>query len=355
MKKKFGALLVLAIGMMIAATGCGKEKVELNDYVAINGVGYDGYGGLQSNIDIDELSREIYLNTDDKDISQVDVANMLQELSDSDNLYVEFDKTNGLKNGDKVSYEWRVDSEIIEKKTGVKLNTDGDTVKVEGLKEPADFDIMRYLAIKEEGASSKGKLNVKGSDEFVNWPEFSIKNNGKLSNGDEVTITIGSEEEFELFRSLNYLPEFDRKISYTVSGLANYITGLDDFEGEVLAKLDEKCQSELNNGDMADLYTDFELYGLGWISDKNSGYNYLNVLYKAISISDGNEIILYNGFDVEHVTDVDILSESKHLNEFLGYSNEWFTAGSIDEYKEGFDKSNAEFFSLNRELEIKTF
>ena len=130
---------------------------------------------------------------------------------------------------------------------------------------------------------------------------------------------------------------------------------MDDFEGEDLAKFDEKCQSDLNNGDMADLYTDFELYGLGLISDKKSGNNSLAVFYKAISITDGNEIILYTSFDVKGVTDVDILSESKHLNEFWdGYSDLWYTAGSIDEYKEGFDKFNAEN-SFNKELEIKTF
>jgi len=183
---------------------------------------------------------------------------------------------------------------------------------------------------------------------------------GKKENAD---VKVDTAAELVQEESVEAPAENDGESSKTESVQPKEITSLDDFEGDVLAKLDETFQAELNTGyivigsdpvELTDLYSDFSLCALVWSSNYNSDDS-LAILYKAKSISDGTEIILYQWVNIEGVTDADILSENKIMQDiFDNYQRAWYTCGSLDEFKTNCDKFTEEA-SLNRELEFKTF
>ena len=71
MKKKFGLLMLISTGILLGLTGCGDEKLDMNQFVTYEFVGYDGYGSVVSDFDDKEFISELVLLADpDKNIDE---------------------------------------------------------------------------------------------------------------------------------------------------------------------------------------------------------------------------------------------------------------------------------------------
>ncbi len=290
MKKKFGLLMLISTGILLGLTGCGAEKLDMNQFVTYEFVGYDGYGSVVSDFDDKEFISELVLLADpDKNIDESDAKDILgwdeplyDELSAGDWI-----DNGSISNGDSTTFKWSMSDSYkkrIKEKTGVKLITDDYKIEVDGLKNPEEFNINDYVKFKVEGDAPNGVLKTKKSSELKDWPNFSYSKKDNLSNGDEIEISIGkSKTEFEEFRKANGLPEFDQKFTYEVKGVRTRLTTIDDISEELLNGLKEESQPHIEQ--RIENYDDNASYSLcayGFSASEEDGMtqNIVIVIYK---------------------------------------------------------------------------
>ena len=286
MKKKFGLLMLISTGILLGLTGCGKEQLNVNEYVTLKYEGYDGYGEVKVN----------GINSDDFYKSVVKLAGKNAKIDVSDETAVkeaelsagDWVDNGSISNGDSTTFKWSMSDSYkkrIKEKTGVKLITDDYKIEVDGLKNPEDFNINDYVKFKVEGDAPYAVLKTKKSSDLKNWPNFSYSKKKNLSNGDEIEISIGkSKTEFEEFRKANGLPEFDQKFTYEVKGVRTRLTTIDDISEELLNELKDESQIHIENDFALRNYhgASYSLYAYGFAAKEEDGKtkNIVAIIYK---------------------------------------------------------------------------
>lgn len=208
-KKKKGAIIALFVVLLIAIIGAivvAKLPKNVAKDVEVTFSGYDGRGTLEYNQS--EIRQDIYRICFKKvGLSHIDSTENMASLEAmySDNFdfqramaYIEdvqygFDKTNNLKNGDKVKFT--VKTSI--KDSPIKSTTKEFTVK--GLTETKKVDIasvlkkypVKFVGINGSGILSSAKKNGE--------PVFEMSNGkAKLKNGDKVKLKISEAYKYQL-------------------------------------------------------------------------------------------------------------------------------------------------------------
>ena len=222
------------IGLLVAFTGCGAEKVDLNDYVKVEFDGYDGYGKANAHMEWSKLEKDIVAIVPDENIITI-AANIETEVQG------DLDKTESISNGDSVKYKWDVSEDYLKnfkKKYGIKLLCDDKDIKVKGLKDPSKFDVGDMLQIDTNGVAPCGTLYVVVDGYSGFKAEADKKEN--LNNGDEVTITIKASDASKSLEEVckeNNIPKFNPEYKYKVKGLANYVKTPDEIPESTLEKM----------------------------------------------------------------------------------------------------------------------
>ncbi|SES76586.1 hypothetical protein SAMN02910413_0809 [Pseudobutyrivibrio sp. C4] len=290
MKKKFGLLMLISTGILLGLTGCGKEQLNVNEYVTLKYEGYDGYGEVKvDGINSDDFYKSVVklagknAKIDVSDETAVKEASVILLEEALENASIE--ESSNLSNGDKIKISSEISESTAEKfesNTGIKIKCNSINTKVKGLKDPADFDIKDYVSFKTEGYSPNIEIKAE-KNTLKNWPKFKYSQKEGLKNGDVVTIQIGkSESEFEAFRTENNLPEFDRTFTYTVEGAPSIVESYDEVTDELLDDLKSKADSKKDK--FLSYYegvnsSDYSLTNIGYNYDK---YNKLRIymIYK---------------------------------------------------------------------------
>lgn len=234
-KLKLGLLTLIMAGAMFALSGCGANKVNLNDYAVVKFSGYDGFGTPTLTLDAEKLKEDV---GDANAVAAIEAA-----VSGS------FETTTGLSNGDDVEYTWRVSEtaeDSIKEKYGFKLKYKDFSSEVEGLKDPAEFDAADILDIQVEGTSPEGTIKVEST-----IPQFKVtvdKTEG-LSNGDIVNIKfeLNSPDSFEVTCANNNVPVFDPDYQYTVSGLWEPVSSIEEINDSVKNTIKERIEQKLQD------------------------------------------------------------------------------------------------------------
>ena len=245
--KKIKAILLIsaAIGAAAAFTGCGKQKVDLNSFIKVESEGYDGYGNASYSVDTESLETELASVVDDSDSG----IQSLEKLMSG-----ELDKTESLSNGDTVTFTWSISEnqeKNIEDELGIDIVYESIESTIEGLEDPANFDVSSILEITTRGASPKASIEV---NTIYDDLKAKVDKSEGLANGDEVTITIVPRE---LDKSLEEvcaeynIPVFNPEFKYTVDGLPNYVQTVDEIPESVLNIMIEKSDKVI-----ADMQTD---------------------------------------------------------------------------------------------------
>ena len=349
--KKIKAILLVsaAIGAAAAFTGCGKQKVELNSFIKVESEGYDGYGNASYSVDTESL--EAALNT------IVDDNSNIQSLENL--MSGELDKTESLSNGDTLTFNWSISEnqeKAIEDKLGIDIVYESFESTVEGLEDPANFDVSSILEIETRGASPNASIEVNTIYEDL---KAKVDKSEGLANGDEITITIVPRELDKTLEEVcaEYnIPVFNSEFKYTIEGLPNYVKTVDEIPESVLEVMFEKSEKVIADiqtdsssedeycGKAAYEHKNFDSYKVHTVAvlEEEDGGNIVLVIYE-LHFSVHGDVTTYFAVAFNGITDSDegldasdiYMSDWKSpsitkVGDYTYYGNDY-----IDEFKNG--------------------
>jgi hypothetical protein len=225
-------VVVLILIMVLISTH--KTKVNMSKYVTITYSGYNTVGKATADIDYDKLYNDYGSKIDSEDELEYYTGQLLFYAVASGSL----DKTNGLSNGDKVTFTWDTDgdmAEVIEEfesKYKFNLVYKDVTGTVEGLEDADIYDPFESVTLNFSGYNGYGNASLDQGSAKVKNLSYSVSPNSNLSNGDTVTITVkapGSQSLEDYCMTYGYVPGQNEK-TVTVSGL-DEIKDYDPFAG----------------------------------------------------------------------------------------------------------------------------
>lgn len=238
--KKLTVIFVLAALAALTLTGCGAKAVSTESFIQISFSGMDGEGIANPSFDYWDFEKEVMSGWKEKDQTMEKMA-ALTQLGGT--ISCEADKTENLRNGDKVKVTVSYDKDLA-KKLGVSFKDLSSTFTVEGLKEPiyvdpfdtAVFGTEAGVNVKLYGIAPFGDLVIEKNC-AENQPQskviYEAVHGFNLKNGDTVTITASPsdralQEGYVLTRT---------ETTYQVEGLDSYILDLSQFLPEDVDKL----------------------------------------------------------------------------------------------------------------------
>lgn len=225
---------IMALGVMTAFTGCGKENVDVSAKADVLFNGYNGYG--QATVSKGSWIRDIESQFC-TDMSLLEVGLLEETLGDA--VEYTLSPSENLSNGDEVVLTIEVNNDALEK-YDFKLSGGTKTYTVSGLDEIESFDPFENVAVNFGGMSPNGTASINTSDVKNDISlNYTLDKNSGLKNGDEVTVTISSHggsnvEDYCL--SNGKIPTATQK-TFTVDGLASYAMKLDEIPDEAYTKM----------------------------------------------------------------------------------------------------------------------
>lgn len=240
--KKVG-IGVIALLLVIALGGCGKQKMDITQFIDVRFSGIDGKAAATVKFDFPALEEVLTFGKDD--ITPAEAAAIIAlEAS----MECEADISEGLSNGDsiKISIFW--DKEAA-KKCGVVFTGNEMTIEVTGLKEAEEIDIFADMEITYSGIAPEGTVKIEAED--FNVIRFIVTPDSHLRNGD--TITVTAEADWEKFEEKGYIVT-NREKTFTVEGLDAYIWEYSQFGEDILTEMDSAAR-ELISERLSEDYT----------------------------------------------------------------------------------------------------
>ena len=325
MKKKF---LVVAAGAMaaVALTGCGKTKINLDEYVELKYEGYDTIGTAYYEFDYKHFERDFedslkLTKEGEEDRKEMKEAAAAMNLGKSEPellatfLKGELDKSEGLSNGDEDTFKWDIDDDQIQEYFKVELTYSDITGTVEGLQEAQAFDPFDGYNVSFTGTAPDGRIsvenNVSGANPRLNY-EFD-KTEG-LSNGDTVKITVsayGDDVVKYCVENYGMIPTVTEK-EYTVEGLPSYAMSAAEISDETLGKMQKQCEDIINTYVASDWAEEATLAGATYIGNyfmtpkagvSSSNKNQITMVYKVDCLLDcGNSNGSFKGIVTDYYT-----------------------------------------------------
>jgi len=256
LKKKTIVLFVTLIAAIVLAA-CSKgpklNTVDILDYVEVEFDGLDTIGELTYSIDHYAINLEILdVETDielaDK-LSEIEEKNpeLHEKLTNYQDFYeVSVDQEDNLVNGDTVTFKIEVSESIDFIEEGEKEFT------VEGLEELKELtaeEVEKHVVVETYGANERGYVTTENifKDDLSSL-EFTVENNGELSNGDKVQLNLVEDESEEIpqLLRLGYELEENFNLEIEIEGLPVYAKEAEDIANleDILRMIDEKVEAD---------------------------------------------------------------------------------------------------------------
>ncbi len=211
-------VIMLMVALCLALSACGKQTVDLTDYVEVSFSGHNGYGNAYASLDEEELLYTLMGESENDE----DEDSLLNTLYLIEKIEVEAASSGSLSNGDKVTVTVTYPDSLGDKLDANFTPKSGSSweVIVEGLNEIETVDLFENVDVIFSGFDGYGTAEVDcGNNHRFNF-ELSAEDN--LSNGDTVILSldIGSEKNDPEYFMKNYgfIPAATSK-EYIVSGL----------------------------------------------------------------------------------------------------------------------------------------
>lgn len=190
-------VILCAIGSLIYFLGFAPRTIDLSKYISLDYEGFDGRATVTATANEEALND--YLKDDDlarRFASRIEENMTLSETED-------------LSNGDEIEIKVKISSSWL-KENRLKLENDTIKIKVSGIEEAGTLDIADYIDVEYTGFNGyataevsidKVKLEKAVDDEnlasqIANKIDLSVSNNGKLSNGDKIEVTVKIDEDW---------------------------------------------------------------------------------------------------------------------------------------------------------------
>ncbi|MEW8964641.1 hypothetical protein ABGA96_05560 [Staphylococcus arlettae] len=285
-----GGVVALIIIIVVATLLVKNHKIDVEDDVKVSFNGYnktgtaeitdDSYEKIMNKLQVKALKQAGFKNkevlnmienneTDDLDEDDFNYEEQQQARTAGKILeHVNLDIHNGekLKNGDKVTVKLAIDKGIS-KDYKLKVKEFTKSFKAHGLKEPKNIeakDLFTALKPKFTGVSGAGSLNLISKDlpkslqelSISNY-DFTVANNGNLSNGDEVKLKIPQSLIDDINESGSSTFSGKSTQNIKVKGLKN-ISNLDNIN-----ELIDKNNTLIDKEYESDEYTKYNTENLG--------------------------------------------------------------------------------------------
>ena len=245
--KKYFLFLCAAV-LMLALSGCGTHKVDIEPYLSVRYRGNNGEAAARPELDWVELEYEIMSTWKEKDQTWARLSDLM-ELEDT--IQCDPETIEGLSNGDKFTVKVTY-NEKIAKKLGCKFKNLKKTFKVEGLKDavvidPFDesvFGLGKPVDVHFEGISpflSVYILNHADKTTPYAGVSYQVDAAEPLANGDQVTVTASADrrltqEGYVLSRT---------EITLDVGGFDSYLTDVSLLNHEDVAWIQGELEDNL--------------------------------------------------------------------------------------------------------------
>lgn len=241
--------MLIGVASAFLLVGCGRTSIDLNDYVEIESDGWDSLGTAKATFDKDlfeqKYGKKIKASAKDIDDLCILPEGMVDECAKNNN-YVdaflaicvkgELDTEDELSNGDVITYSWTIDETVAEEVFHCKLKYEDIEYEVEDLKVPEEFDPFEGVEVTFSGIEPEGEMTITAPDTDMYRDIQYVSQTSRFRNGKEAVVEAQ-------IRDLDYFVNQYGKIpsetyhSYTISGLAQYISSFDELEQEEVEKL----------------------------------------------------------------------------------------------------------------------
>ena len=332
-KKKFpiwipivaGGVLVAGLVLALILIFGKKYKINMNDYVKVDFEGYDTLGEADSAFDAKAFRKEFSEKLKWKKKSYEE-----QYGSPVDFLIKVYSgalsKEEGLKNGEKVTYKWKLSEEFPKNIMNADISAEDFEIEVKGLKEVEVFDPFEGMEVVFGGVDGYGYLeeiidgpNIEKYDLYVYPENLDVQFDHVLKNGDEVVVRIGDDDDQNLIWLLaegyGAVPSAMKK-TIVVSGLEE-VEAFDPFE-------ELEVRFEGFNGD-GDVYL-----------DNKSSLEACKALYfeadPYYNLSNGDEVRVYLDFDEDDTADW-----AERYGMIPAYTEKTYVVSGLERYAESYE------------------
>ena len=278
-------ILVLAIFMFMNRDS---DTIDLNKYMIIETSGFEGYGHVKIGFDWDAI-KEKYGSK----ITYTEKVVYGNNIHPVDNLkqmiHVRIEDNNCYSNGDKVSYEIRV-QDAVDKLFNCKLKYKDGSFKVSGLKKAETYDVFSDIYLEFHGVSGDGYGEINSTNPDLNPKLFTIKHNSGLSDGDKVTVSIDVNDLEKFAESIGKIPETFEK-EYTVENLDKYVSDISEINDDSFERMMTQASDVFaSNSDFGEGETleDFKYVGNYLLTSLNENTPEDNVCYLVYDVKTHN-------------------------------------------------------------------
>lgn len=253
-KKTWGIIgacvaLVLVLLIVIALH---KPTVNLNDYLKVTYGGYDGGGVAYTEIDWNSMKEDFENKISYKrGMAQTGGMTPIDIIMEYTNANIE-GKNEKLSNGDKVSYNWKVDKDAIAKLIKCKIKYSDGSKKVSGLKEMELFDPFKNLKVTFSGVEPNGEADIEYNGDMLSEYDFTCDKTSGLKNGDKIKISL-TEDAGYYVDQYNKAPSVLEK-EYKVKNLGKYLSKIKEVDTDGMNSARAKAQKSIS--DMVDYWSE---------------------------------------------------------------------------------------------------
>lgn len=257
------ALAALLLVIIVVCTH--KPTINLDKYITVEFEGYETLGKATATVDWNAIEEKYgkkikvnksALKKDLKkelggDYSDTIFGEMIDEYLDegaidllSSCISGSLDRSNGLSNGDEVTYSFKCDDEEVERYLGCKLKYSDKTFTVSGLEQVGTFNPFDGVTVSYSGIAPNGTANLsyEYENDYTHYLNYKLDKRDGLSNGDTVTLTVsisGSEDSF--VSNFGKLPSPTEQ-KYTVDGLMAYISSAADIPDDLMVSMQNQAE-----------------------------------------------------------------------------------------------------------------
>lgn len=352
-KLVLGAVCVLVV--IVAAVAMLKNKkytINLEDFYEVEFLGANKYGYAKDDFD-DSAIMDYILETSDKDDDVSGFSNYMIVDWIISNVDTKMNKSENLKNGDKIkiTFEYPKDAKV----KGYRIKGKSMTIEVKGLEDYREIDtdeLFEGLEVTAEGYSPGLKVHLENTstDSVLLEVNYVIKQDAAAEqkyyygNGDVIEIGIGNFD-FEAYKAI-YVGE--TTITYEIKGYPEVLSSIDDLSDEQLneikANIDtwmaEECESD--NGNVWHDYEPAGLKNLAFTTSREIIPNASNTffgIYECKDIQNDGEICAIGIFYCDVILDNGTLDFSK-VKTFTNEPGVLYSSDALIERNEGYLKSD---------------
>lgn len=352
-KKIAGGIAILLLLSIIIAVYFGSQPKKLSDMLKIDFKGYDGYGEVEFNHgELDKTVTEVMYKEaglTEKDIKDAEkgldglldaIPKYLKAEQEKQRVSYSFDKTDHLKNGDKVIFTVTCSGEKC------PFAKETKEYEVKGLQETEKIttdDLEKEYPITFIGYNHFGRVEFDDTIYDIN-----TKINDTITNDSEIKIKIKDSAIEELAKKGKVIQDNISEYKKKVTGLpeVSMISGLD----ELYDKVNTYMQTETQNSD-TDLgtttytvekqkdYLEYKApYKAAYVDDDLGGYINVRTVYKITKVfetkfryleSSEKTYYTYFGYEGVDVVDNKVILKDKNSGKTHSYST-WDNLESIE-------------------------